>query len=237
MTSVDIIGRVQSIQSTLDMLSGASRAAPSAALNGATGANASQTDFTKMLNDAVNGSNAPTSSPSGLAVKDAAMKYIGVPYVFGGEDSSGMDCSGLVQRVYADLGIDLPRLVSGQMHAGTEVPSLAQAQPGDLIVTDNADHIVIYAGDNKVIHAPYEGRTVSHVERWFDESDIVTIRRIIPNQSAVAASASPQALAAQFLGMQGQNSGSWAGTSPDNAAHNAVRAALSRASVFGSAQL
>lgn len=238
MTSVDIIGRVQNIQATLDMLSSTTRAAPSAALSGA---NASQTDFTRMLNDAVNGSTDAPSSPSGLAVKDAAMKYIGVPYVFGGEDSSGMDCSGLVQRVYADLGIDLPRLVSGQMHAGTEVPSLAQAQPGDLIVTDNADHIVIYAGDNKVIHAPYEGRNVSYVERWFDESDIVTIRRIIPNQSVSASPASPQAIAAQFFAVQGQDSGTWAGSSPDiaglNAALAAARAAVFRSSIFGSAQL
>ena len=72
-----------------------------------------------------------------------------------------MDCSGLVQRVLADLGIEVPRVVSSQQTMGTEVGSLAEAQPGDLIVTDNADHIVIYAGNGMIIHAPYEGRTVS----------------------------------------------------------------------------
>ena len=97
-----------------------------------------------------------------------------------------MDCSGLVQRVYADLGIDMPRLVSGQMKVGTEVASLAEAQPGDLIVTGGGDHILIYAGDNKVIHAPYEGRTVSLVDAYMSESDITTIRRIIPTGAAPA---------------------------------------------------
>ena len=197
MTMIDTVGRITSIQTTLDQLNGvaSAKATKTSATAGASGADSSA-DFTALLNKAL-GANGATGVPSGgvpgsegvtgNAVKDAAMKYIGVPYVFGGEDATGMDCSGLVQRVYADLGIEVPRLVSGQMKIGTEVPSLAQAQPGDLIVTDNADHIVIYAGDNKVIHAPYEGRNVSYVERWFDESDIVTIRRVVPTDGAATA--------------------------------------------------
>lgn len=201
MTMTDTVGRITSIQATLDQINGVA----SAQASKATAASAtSGSDFTALLNKAL-GANGAAAVPNGglpgsagvtgNAVKDAAMKYIGVPYVFGGEDASGMDCSGLVQRVYADLGIEVPRLVSGQMKIGTEVPSLAQAQPGDLIVTDNADHIVIYAGDNKVIHAPYEGRNVSYVERWFDESDIVTIRRVVPNDGAGTA-----ALGARSIG-------------------------------------
>ena len=135
-----------------------------------------------------------------------------------------MDCSGLVQRVYADLGIEVPRLVSGQMTAGTEVASLAEARPGDLIVTDNAEHIVIYAGDNKVIHAPYEGRTVSHVERWFDESDIVTIRRIVPPNTAGTATAGTAAIGATAI------------PQADQAALNEAMLALGRSAMFGGAQ-
>lgn len=201
----EAIGRIQSIRSTLDQLSGVT-AARTAATPDTTGA-VGTTDFSALLNQALNGTGAVqntggSGAVTGKAVADAAMKYIGVPYVLGGEDASGMDCSGLVQRVYADLGIELPRLVSGQMNAGTPVASLADAQPGDLIVTDNAEHIVIYAGNNKVIHAPYEGRTVSHVERWFDESDIVTIRRIVPTAGTGTAALGARAIDGQGLDLQ-----------------------------------
>jgi cell wall-associated NlpC family hydrolase len=103
-----------------------------------------------------------------------------------------------VQRVFKDLGIDVPRLVSGQSTVGTEVPSLAQAQPGDLIVTNGGEHIVIYAGDGKVIHAPSEGRNVSLVDNWMSDSDIVTIRRVLPQ--AAPASAGPAAALAGLGG-------------------------------------
>lgn len=218
---VEMIGRVQSIQEAIDQLSGV--ASSRAASKTDAGSGSSATDFSKMLGSAIVQSGAtPTGEVTGQAVTDAAMKYIGVPYVFGGEDASGMDCSGLVQRVYADLGIEVPRLVSGQMTAGTEVASLAEAQPGDLIVTDNAEHIVIYAGDNKVIHAPYEGRTVSHVERWFDESDIVTIRRIVP--TATAGTAGVAALGATAI------------PAADQAALNEAMLAIGRSAMFGGAQ-
>lgn len=118
------------------------------------------------------------SGVSGDAIVEAAKKYLGVPYVFGGEDATGMDCSGLVQRVLADLGIDAPRVVSTQQSMGTEVGSLADAQPGDLIVTHNADHIVIYAGNGMIIHAPYEGRNVSLQPNYLTDADIQTIRRV-----------------------------------------------------------
>ena len=94
--------------------------------------------------------------------------------------------------MFKDLGIDVPRLVSGQSTVGTEVPSLAQAQPGDIIVTNGGEHIVIYAGDGKVIHAPSEGRNVSLVDNWMSDSDIVTIRRVVP-QAAPAATAATSA--------------------------------------------
>ncbi|WP_159599281.1 C40 family peptidase [Agromyces humi] len=127
------------------------------------------------------------SAPTGVSGEDIvaeAKKYLGVPYVLGGEDSTGMDCSGLVQTVLNSLGIDSPRLVRDQQNIGTEVGSLADAKPGDLIVTHNADHIVIYAGDGMVVHAPYEGRTVSYQKNWLTDADIQTIRRVVPDAPA-----------------------------------------------------
>ncbi|WP_051147173.1 C40 family peptidase [Glaciibacter superstes] len=187
MTMTDALGRIEQIQTTL--LRMADPKPPVIATDTKTAG-----AFAEALANVgtVGIPDAGVTNPGGASGTDvvaAAKKYLGVPYVFGGEDSSGMDCSGLVQRVYADLGIEVPRLVSGQMTIGTEVGSLAEAQPGDLIVTAGGDHILIYAGDNKVIHAPYEGRTVSLVNAYMTDADIVTIRRVIPEGSTAASTA------------------------------------------------
>ena len=93
-----------------------------------------------------------------------ARKYLGVPYVWGGNNPDiGLDCSSFVQHTFRDLGIKLPRVARDQAKEGTEVPSLAQAKPGDLIVTRGGGHIGIYLGDNKMIHAPRPGRGVEIV--------------------------------------------------------------------------
>lgn len=146
------------------------------------------TAFASAL-EGVLGLSAPTAGGvTGSDIVTQAEKYLGVPYVFGGEDESGMDCSGLVQRVLGDLGIESPRLVSGQSGLGVEVPSLAEAQPGDLLVTNGNTHIVIYAGDGKIIHAPRPGKDVRLVENYLTDADISTIRRVAP-----AAGATPSA--------------------------------------------
>jgi cell wall-associated NlpC family hydrolase len=102
-----------------------------------------------------------------------AMQYIGVPYVFGGTTPAGFDCSGLVQYVYAQHGIHLPRLVSGQRGAGTVIP-FEQAQPGDLIVFPDNSHIMLWVGDGYVLDAPDVGRAVSIRKLW--TNDIIVVR-------------------------------------------------------------
>ncbi len=182
MTMVAMLSRVSDIRATLDQMSTVRATASSTATTAAGTASAST--FANALASVTGATGVTSANPgsaTGADIVTSAEKYLGVPYVFGGEDSSGMDCSGLVQKVYADMGITVPRLVSGQMKIGTEVASLAEAKPGDLIVTAGGDHILIYAGDHKVIHAPYEGRTVSKVEAYMDDSEITTIRRVIPD--------------------------------------------------------
>ncbi|WP_104178629.1 C40 family peptidase [Cryobacterium sp. Y50] len=195
MTMIAAMGRIEQIQSMMQQLAFGPRAATiTAAAATATAATASADSFAASMAAAVGtagGASAAgtsaigaTSGATGTNVVDAAKKYLGVPYVFGGEDASGMDCSGLVQKVYSDVGIAMPRLVSGQMQIGTEVASLAEALPGDLIVTGGGDHILIYAGDNKIIHAPYPGRDVCLRDVYMSDSEITTIRRIIPSITA-----------------------------------------------------
>ena len=186
MSVIDAVGRIEQIQSTILSLSvpSATTAASSSSFAQAMTALSATSE-----SSGVNNSGTAAGGATGDDVVSAAKKYIGVPYVFGGEDSSGMDCSGLVQRVYADLGIDLPRVVPDQAKVGTAVGSLAEAKPGDLIVAKGSGHILIYAGDNKVIHAPRPGTTVTLVENWRTDADIETIRRLVPAASAATATA------------------------------------------------
>ena len=184
MTIIAAMGRIEQIQSTLIELSGVQAAQQLASSNASTDtfavALAAALGTTGMSGTGV----ATGAGVTGTDVATAAQKYLGVPYVFGGEDATGMDCSGLVQRVFADMGVDVPRLVSGQMAIGTEVGSLADARPGDLIVTGGGGHISIYAGNNKVIHAPYPGRDVSLVDTFMTDADIDTIRRVVSSESS-----------------------------------------------------
>jgi cell wall-associated NlpC family hydrolase len=215
MTVTDALSRIAQIQSTLVQLENPTKVSATSTASTSAG---SATSFADALAGAVGGTDANTlgdGTVTGSDVVADAKKYLGVPYVFGGTTSSGLDCSGLVQRVYKDLGIDVPRLVSGQAKLGTEVPSLAQAKPGDLIVTGGGEHILIYAGDHKVIHAPREGKNVSLVEAYMDDSEIDTIRRVVPEAStastaAVSSTASAMSGLSGLSGLSGSTSASQA---------------------------
>jgi len=89
--------------------------------------------------------------------------------------------------------------VSTQQNLGVAVSSLADAQPGDLIVTHNADHIVIYAGNNQIIHAPYAGRDVSLQKNYLTDADIKTIRRVTVEPTAVATSTAAASATADLI--------------------------------------
>jgi cell wall-associated NlpC family hydrolase len=153
-----------------------------ALLPGAAGATGAASRLTAATYRA--GSAAPTLD--GAAVVHDAQRYLGVPYVWGGTDpANGLDCSGLVQRVYGDLGIDLPRVSEDQARAGRPVPSLAAAQPGDLIAFGSpVDHIGIYAGDGKMIVAPKTGDVVK-VQAIYRTP--TAIRRVLPDAAPLHA--------------------------------------------------
>ncbi|CAN5435534.1 hypothetical protein BH10ACT3_BH10ACT3_15480 [soil metagenome] len=128
---------------------------------------------------------ASTGGPTGDDVVQTAKQYLGIPYVWGGTNpATGLDCSGFVQSVYQQFGIDLPRVSRDQAKQGVAVPSIAQAQPGDLIAFgEPVDHIAIYVGDGKIIQAPHSGDVV----KISDMSRTPTaIRRILPQASAGA---------------------------------------------------
>ena len=85
-----------------------------------------------------------------------AMRFGGVPYVWGGETPAGFDCSGFVQYVFRQIGINLPRTADVQYELGRKVTQ-AELQPGDLVFFETyepgASHDGIYVGDGKFIAA------------------------------------------------------------------------------------
>lgn len=114
----------------------------------------------------------PVASAGGAAKLIAnAKQFLGTPYKWGGTSPLGFDCSGFVQYVYKNAGIDLPRVSYQQAQAGKRI-SVAEAKPGDLVAWDTsdrnngADHIGIYLGGGLVIHAPKPGDKVKISKVW-----------------------------------------------------------------------
>lgn len=103
---------------------------------------------------------------SGDDIVRYAQQFIGTPYVWGGNDlRKGIDCSGLVQQVYKQYGINLPRTTFDQIGQGAPV-TMKGLRPGDMVFfettskTKGPDHIGIYMGGGKIIHAPRPGKSV-----------------------------------------------------------------------------
>lgn len=120
--------------------------------------------------------NVPSSSVGGSVV-DVALRYVGVPYVWGGASPSGFDCSGLVQYSYAQVGVSLPHSSRAQYNVGVAV-ARSDLQPGDLVFFGSPiHHVGIYVGGGNMVHAPYTGANVR--VNSIDRSNYTGARRIL----------------------------------------------------------
>ncbi len=111
------------------------------------------------------------STSLAVSLTQHAMRFLGVPYVFGGTSRAGFDCSGYVQHVFAMLGIHLPRTADAQYYAGR--PIGGHMVPGDLVFFSTYEpgpsHVGIYLGHDRFVSASSsQGVTVSslHDSYW-----------------------------------------------------------------------
>ena len=163
-----------------------------AAVNATTAANQATTEAAGTAASA-GGANAPagggtvTVSPSGtaqaagLAAVHGAMKYLNVPYAWGGASMAGLDCSGLTMLAWSQAGVSMDHSAADQYAAFPHV-SLNALQPGDLIFYDlgggGIDHVVMYVGptldgrtttygSGTIIQAAHTGTFVTFDPIWY----------------------------------------------------------------------
>ena len=95
---------------------------------------------------------------AGKDIARQALAYKGSRYKFGGTSKRGMDCSGLVSRIYADLKMHRVPRVSAALYKSGRPVEIAELRPGDLVFFKNTykhgiSHVGVYAGNNKFVHA------------------------------------------------------------------------------------
>ena len=128
---------------------------------------------------------APTAAAS--RVLNTADKYVGVPYVWGGNTPNGFDCSGFTKYVFARNGVTLPRTSREQSRVGDGVPlDFGAMRAGDLLLFaepgEAISHVAIYVGSGRIIHASSAMGGVNYLDLdgsyggWYVQN-LVAVRR------------------------------------------------------------
>lgn len=98
-------------------------------------------------------------SRTGSALAESSLRYVGTPYVWGGNDpSKGIDCSGFVKNVFGQIGLSLPRTASQQALVGAPIKRLEDLQAGDRLYfweakRNKIGHTGIYLGNGYFVHS------------------------------------------------------------------------------------
>lgn len=127
---------------------------------------------------------APSTSTRVRTVLQRAFALLGTPYRWGGSSpDGGFDCSGLVGYVFRSIGIDLPRVSRAMANEGVAITDRTALAEGDLVFfgrRGRVDHVGIYVGDGKFLHAPRTGRdvTVSSLTSGYWAQKYMEARRV-----------------------------------------------------------
>lgn len=112
-------------------------------------------------------------------VVNLAKRYLGTPYVWGGNRPGGFDCSGLLQYVWGQRGVHIPRTTYDQWKFGRAI-SPGSLRPGDAVFFEMSSrgpgHVGMYIGNGKFIEAPHTGAVV-RISNLRGRSDFVGARR------------------------------------------------------------
>ena len=117
------------------------------------------------------------------AIVEEALKYVGNPYVWGGNNPNvGADCSGFTKYVYNQFGISISRTSYTQCNEGKAVTSASELRPGDLVFYYNNEkgrigHVAMYIGDGKMVEA--KGAKYGIVISDFDWDKVYCARNIL----------------------------------------------------------
>ena len=127
---------------------------------------------------------APSTTTRVKTVLQRAFALLGTPYRWGGSSpDGGFDCSGLVGYVFRSIGIDLPRVSRAMANEGVAITDRTALAEGDLVFfgrRGRVDHVGIYVGDGKFLHAPRTGRdvTVSSLTSGYWAQKYMEARRV-----------------------------------------------------------
>ncbi|MFJ3485704.1 C40 family peptidase [Pseudomonas sp. NPDC090202] len=124
-------------------------------------------------------------------VVNRAVKVIGTPYRWGGTSpTKGFDCSGLVKYAFNDVSeVDLPRTSNAMSEGHGQKVDRKDLKPGDLlffnIKSRKVNHVAIYLGDDRFVHAPRRGKsvTIDTLKKPYWDSHYVVAKRVLPKQA------------------------------------------------------